>query len=180
MFCLNHLVGTGKVRFVAILGFWATTTGAEAIELVHTTATLSQARSALAGTGVGDKALFAGGRSGFVNNAVVYSDIVDIYDADTDQWTDSNISEARAEMAAATAGNLVFFAGGIGSGGVSATVDIYDADTGLWETASLALARTEVAATTVGNLVFFAGGKTSSGSSGYSDLVDVYDTGTGE
>jgi hypothetical protein len=152
--------------------------------LVHDTDTLSQARLGLSATAVGNKAFFAGGQVSEGNN---FSDVVDIYDADTGLWSTETLSGARFRMAATTVGNKAFFAGGYGTSvddqfiNFRDTVDIYDADTGLWSRGTLSQGRDSLAATTVGSKVIFAGGHycTFSGGDYESDVVDIYDTDTG-
>ena len=149
-------------------------------------ATLSQARTALAATTVGSKALFAGGcgagavatagsRTCGAGGSVV--DTVDIYDSSTDTWSAARLSVPRRDMAAASTGTKAFFAGGwTGTGEVSAVVDIYDAATGIWSTDVLVEPRRNLATTSVGTKVLFAGGF---GVNVRSRQVDIYDTATG-
>ena len=167
------LIGCGVlIAALAISG------GARSGEYDHTTAILSQGRSNIAATSVGDVAIFAGGTRHPLSNG--YSDVVDFYDADSGAWTAGSLSVARTDAAAASIGDLAFIAGGLGEGGVSDVVDIYDASTGNWATTALSVPRTHVQATTVGNLVLFAGGQTGeTHDSPKSDVVDIYDAGTG-
>ncbi|MFD3003006.1 kelch repeat-containing protein [Pontibacter toksunensis] len=91
------------------------------------------------------------------------------------------LSEARAGMAVAAAGNKIVFAGAALSGaGVngygSARVDIYDIVTDTWSTAQLSEARSDIAAVAAGNKIFFAGGRLGDGA--FDELfstVDIYD-----
>jgi hypothetical protein len=71
------------------------------------TASLSQPRSQLAATSVGNLALFAGG---FAES--IYSDRVDIYNSLDDTWTTANLSQPRRILAATTVGQLALFGGG--------------------------------------------------------------------
>ena len=88
--------------------------------------TLDNARSNIAATSVGNLAIFAGGKD---DNG--YSDVVDIYNADTGEWTRGNwLSEARSYFTATSVGNLAIFAGGYGDNGYSNVVDIYNAISG--------------------------------------------------
>ena len=137
------------------------------------TATLSEARGALAVTTVGDKAMFAGGISSFV----VAHDVVDIYDDSTGTWSTATLSEARWGVAATTVGTKAMFAGGGGGGVDFDVIDIYDDATGMWSTATLSEARYLLAATTVGTKAMFVGGNRSS--PGSSDVVDIYDDSLG-
>ncbi|MCP3919045.1 MAG: hypothetical protein GY711_26165 [bacterium] len=143
------------------------------------TDTLSQARGDLAGTSVGQYAIFAGGResTGGPFNANL-SDVVDIYDSSTGQWTTSTLSHPRNDLAAASAGGRAFFAGGrdythplIGT----ERVDIYEPATNTWTTSSLSRRRWHIAATSVGDLVLFGGGSITDTAA---STVDIYDTQT--
>ena len=103
--------------------------------LTHETAMLAQGRGFIAATSVGNKALFAGGRT---TQSKSFSDVVDIYDADTGSWSTAWLLEARSFMAATCVGDKAFFAGG-GNGSDTCTdvVDIFDATSGTWTTDSL-------------------------------------------
>ena len=79
-----------------------------ASDFIHETDQLSQARNLLSATTVGNKAIFAGGYSSVVGS----SDVVDIYDADSDTWSTYQLSQSRSNMGATTVGNIAFFAGG--------------------------------------------------------------------
>src|SRR5437660_1529990 len=59
------------------------------------TATLSEARGVSATVAVGTQVLFAGG----VRGPGAYSNVVDIYDALTDQWTTASLSEPESVRA---------------------------------------------------------------------------------
>jgi hypothetical protein len=83
------------------------------------------------------------------------------------------LSESRASLAAAGAGNKVFFAGGLGNNGASKTVDIYDIPSNTWTTALLSEARGSLAGAAAGNKILFAGGF--SDINGVSKTVDIYD-----
>ncbi|MCX6023590.1 MAG: YCF48-related protein, partial [Chloroflexi bacterium] len=138
--------------------------------ITWSTATLTQARANLAVTTVGDKALFAGGRTD-----TGYSAAVDIYTNATGLWSTAVLSQARYDLAAVTAGSKALFGGGW-TGADSNVVDIYDNQTGAWSTATLSQARWNLAAAKVGGKALFAGGSTASA---YSNVVDIYDSNTG-
>ena len=74
---------------------------------------------------MGSEVLFAGGRTAGGG----FSNVVDIYDAATATWSTAALSQAREDIATASVGNKVFFAGGdYLSGGTwidSNVVDIY-------------------------------------------------------
>ena len=80
-----------------------------------------------------------------------------------------------AAVTAVTAGNKIFFVGGVGPGFYGTTrVDIYDASTNTWSLSDLpSPASTVYSYAVVGNKVFFATGTP------YGGKVDVYDTSTG-
>ncbi|NEQ64451.1 MAG: hypothetical protein F6K21_02915 [Symploca sp. SIO2D2] len=137
--------------------------------------TLSQARSDLAATTVGNLAIFAGGRRG--NNS--WSDVVDVFRYDGNgniervEHHGITLSQARDRLAATTVGNLAIFAGGNNSN----VVDVfrYDGNGNIERVEhhglTLSEPRDRLAATTVGNLAIFAGGN---GKDGRSDVVDVF------
>lgn len=73
-------------------------------------ASLSVARADMTVAAAGNKIVFAGGLIGAGNYDI--TDVVDIYDAATDQWTTARLSEKRRLMKAITVGTKIFFAGG--------------------------------------------------------------------
>lgn len=143
---------------------------------IHTTASLSQGRSSPVAATAGNKAIFAGGKPASGSSR---SNVVDIYDVVTGEWSTATLSQARTALAAAAIGKKVFIAGGLLSGecGYSDVVDIYDIGTNVWSTDSLSQARGSLAATAVGNKLLVAGGLACLGSWQLkSDVVDIYDT----
>jgi hypothetical protein len=137
------------------------------------TAQLSEARSFMGATSVGNVALFAGGdRSRSGTDA---SDVVDLFNVVTGAWSTARLSVARIYVAAASVGNVSLFAGGLGTGGgVTDVVDLFNVATGAWTTARLSVARgSPTGATSVGNVALFAGGQIESGSSNVVDLFNV-------
>ncbi len=143
------------------------------------TAQLSQGRIGLAAGSAGGKVFFAGGFTARVDGVTIPSDVVDIYDTSTGEWSTARLSVARWELAAASVGSRIFFGGGSVVGGGSNVVDIYDTATGVWSTASLSVARRRLAAGSADGRVFFAGG-VPSGSSNSTTLVEIFDIATGE
>ena len=95
------------------------------------------------------------------------------------------LSINRSNVAMATAGNKIFFAGGNlqitpDITPLSSRVDIYDISTKKWSTTELSEARCDIGAVAVGNKILFAGGanKWYGGAWGYiflSTRVDIYD-----
>ena len=126
--------------------------------LTRTTPTpLSEARSNLAATTVGNYALFGGGYGGG------YSSTVDAYDTSLTRTTPTPLSKDRSDLAATTVGNYALFGGGSGS-----TVDAYDTSLTRTIPTPLSKYRSNLAATTVGNYALFGGGSTSG------STVDAY------
>ena len=89
------------------------------------------------------------------------------------------LSRARVGMSVVSAGNKIFFAGGLGvsSRGHSSRVDIYDLNTQAWTTAELCIGRSDMATAVNGNKVFFAGGEIGDGTIPV-DSVDIYNLST--
>ena len=123
-----------------------------------------------------NKIFMAGG--GFWGDDI-YTNRVDIYDASDNTWSITSLSEYRSASTGVSAGNKVFFAGGLsfGNGGEywSNTVDIYDNATNTWSTGSLSEGRGYVSAVAAGNKVYFAGGQKNNGQLLASDRIDEYD-----
>lgn len=88
---------------------------------------ISEPRSALAATSVGNLALFAGGIFGTTVSAVV-----DIYNSSSGVWSTATLSQARNKLAATSVSGLALFAGGLGSTAASAVVDIFDYFSNSW------------------------------------------------
>jgi hypothetical protein len=129
---------------------------------------------------LGHQHFFAGGY--YFNRHGVYtaSDIVDIYDDSTDQWSSARLSLGRFDPTVAAVGGKVIFAGGYASKGhgnpvALGTVDMYDAVTGKWSTTTLAQPRAFGGVETVGNVALLYGGEQNLNASTGSSLVDVYD-----
>ncbi len=134
---------------------------------------LSVARQGLVAASLTDAAVFAGGSWTEADGKTYHvSSAVDIFDALTNTWTTSNLSEARSNLAGIGLGNLAFFAGGLNEDALySNIVDVYDFDTDQWSTLYLSEARYGLTAAVLGNQVFFAGGF---GLNGYSNTIDIF------
>jgi N-acetylneuraminic acid mutarotase len=90
-----------------------------------------------------------------------------------------NLSQTRSDIAVASAGNKIVFAGGSISPGVySSRVDIYDISSNSWATAELSQARAGVAKVVLDKKIYFAGGELAVNSRMYSSRVDIYNTET--
>ena len=84
-----------------------------------------------------------------------------------------NLSIARYDMATVSAGNKVFFAGGVAASGKTSRVDIYDITSQTWSTAQLSIPRSEIGAVAAGGKVFFAGGYSTTGATSRVDIFDL-------
>ena len=89
------------------------------------------------------------------------------------------LSQARTDMAVASTGNKIVFAGGLqvlnNSWGPSSRVDIYDITANTWSTAELCSERYGgIGAASSGNKIFFGGGEYGDGTWPV-DSVDIYD-----
>lgn len=147
------------------------------------TAHLSVARADVCAVVVGSKVLFAGGYTPTLNadpELGEVSNVVDIYDLKTGQWSTSTLPQPRSGLSAAVVGDTVVFSGGMTDQGVedapngeSNVVEIYHASTGHWTTATLAEARSFETVLRAGNRVLIGGG----GNNGYiTGVIDVLDT----
>jgi hypothetical protein len=143
------------------------------------TAELSQARTGVAAASAGNKVFFAGGCSLDGGLCQTPSALVDVYDASTNIWSTTSLSEARIGLAAASVGDKGLFSGGYTFSGFTSTVNIYNSTSNSWTISSLSEAREGIAATTLGTKTFFGGGTVSFGNTqAYSNRVDIYDNST--
>ncbi|GLV55921.1 hypothetical protein KDH_27650 [Dictyobacter sp. S3.2.2.5] len=147
------------------------------VQAVTSSSGLSQGRSDLAATTVGNLAIFVGG----YNSGVGFSAAVDIYNSTTGQWSSAQLSKPRTWLAATALGNLAFFVGGQGADyQPSNTIDIYNINTRQWSSATLSQPRLQLAATATNNQAFFAGGLNNNASGNLSDVVDIFSTSTAQ
>jgi hypothetical protein len=103
-----------------------------------TTARLSRPRDGLAAISAEAKVFFGGGQESYGQFLLKPSNIVDIYDINTDSWTVDTLSEPRTSMAAASIDTKVFFIGGYNRDGMpSKIIDIYDINTQTWSSDTL-------------------------------------------
>ena len=124
----------------------------------------------------GSKLFVAGG----LHDANQATDVVDIYDTLTKQWTVAQLSQSRFAISMVSKDGVVLFAGGgdFSLAPIKAydVVDIYHTQSNSWTTAKLSLARAGMGSTVAGNKAFFAGGEVNSGA--VTDRVDIYDFST--
>lgn len=118
---------------------------------------------------------FAGGAYYIDNFNTLPSNRIDIFNANTNTWSQANLSVPRYQMTSVSlqSKGLSFFAGGVNSKEID-VVDIYNAYNNSWTTAKLSIARDSLASTSLESqgLVFFAGGDDAYGNT-YS-IIDVY------
>jgi hypothetical protein len=88
--------------------------------------------------------------------------------------TAGTLSQARSDIAVASAGNKIVFAGGA----ISSRVDIFDITTNSWTTAELSQGRKRIATAVLNKKIYFAGGITGETPRYFSSRVDIYDTET--
>ncbi|MFT4541144.1 MAG: hypothetical protein ACI841_001522 [Planctomycetota bacterium] len=167
---------------LAVVDIYDSTIGPPDDSNAWSVTSLSQARSSLAATSVGGKALFAGGATD-INLPRLAT--VDIYDSnagppqDVNAWTVTALSQARASLSAESVGSVAIFASGErGALGLTDRVDIYDSLSDSWSIAQLSQSRLvgDNASTTIGSRAYFAGGQLITNT--LSDVIDVYDAQT--
>ena len=183
------LFAGGKSTVSGVSTFYSTVDIYDVTNQNWSIATLSEARTDIAVTTAGSKIFFAGGRSWNPSGQFRYYSTVDIYDAVSNTWSVSTLSETRSAIAAATIGNKVFFAGGSTMHDINwagqdnqptSKVDIYDLSTQTWSTAALSEARSNISVASLQNRIYFAGGSSPDPNSlGVSNRIDIYDNLTG-
>jgi hypothetical protein len=104
---------------------------------------------------------------------------VEIYNAVTETWSYSLLSQARSWPAGLAHNGHIFFAGGMfwSTGQATSRVDIWNNETAQWTTAELSVPRLSTSAVGIGNKAMFAGGVSLTQSY---DVVDIYDFTTGQ
>ncbi|HAQ37051.1 MAG TPA: hypothetical protein DCQ58_00955 [Saprospirales bacterium] len=149
---------------------------------VWSTDELSVSRFGAASASIGDLIMFAGGSSldGAVGTEVI-SDVIDIYNVKTKQWSTAKLSIPRLFAAGVTVGDKVLFAGGQNLDQTLDRVDIYNATTNEWSIDSLSVARgfqdNDQNAAVVCGKAFFVGGVFRFPTYAIDDhnVVDIYD-----
>jgi len=144
--------------------------------------TLSQRRNGFVIASSGNKILFAGG---FDPSSGEPSSRVDIFDISSQNWSTAVLSVPRYDIATATVGYKVFFAGGYNGddilGKTYSTVDIYDASANTWSVESMSRPVGGRAAAVLNNKIFLAGGDECSGSPcfpSFPSIIDIFDPGS--
>ena len=103
----NYLPGTGSYAASDVVDIYNSNTNE------WTTAGLPQAREGMSATSSGNLAFFAGGDTQSTTAVGNYSDMVNIFNVNTDQWSVAELSQSRFGIASAAVGDLVMFAGGL-------------------------------------------------------------------
>lgn len=120
-----------------------------------------------------NKVFFAGGHIHISPGSLDYTDLIDIYDTETNTWSIDNLSIPRCFIGGVAAGGKIYFAGGAtGEQAVTNRIDIYNMETGEWTIDSLSEARAFIAAIAYGDKIYFAGG--SKPYNVTSTLIEVY------
>ena len=122
-------------------------------------ATLSEAKTSITATSIGNKIIFAGGDY-FGWQPV--SNTIDIYDAGTNNWTTSTLSEARTNISAFSIDNKAFFVGGRTGFNTpqSKKIDIYDHTTNSWSVKEMDFFINDAPAVVLDNRAFLFSGST--------------------
>jgi hypothetical protein len=145
----------------------------------ETVTTLSQARKWLFTESVNGITVFAGGTVDGTNAVST----VDIYNANTDTWTETTLDVPRdmnsyATKSAGRIGSKIFIPGGRNNNAVVYNnIDVYDTDTGEWTMnfATLGEPRSLIATAYSERYIFFASGFDGTNCSGYVDLYDSHE-----
>lgn len=144
---------------------------------------LSVPRSRLAGVGVDNTIIFAGGNNSYATNPVYstiawsYYSTVDIYNAYSLAHHTATLSEPRAYLSAATCNNKAWFIGGKNSIRFSDRIDVYDPQGNSWSQLNMPRTRGHGGAAAAGNIIFIGGGQNETGNL---RIVDVYNVITNE
>ncbi len=122
--------------------------------------TLSQQRKVSAVATIANKIFFAGGTTPSTSPGPHFSSRVDILDINTGSWNTAELSQPRWGLAAVTASDKVFFAGGTATTPAvrqTSRIDVFDALSGSWSVVELPQPG-HFSSIAVGAKVFFAGG----------------------
>jgi hypothetical protein len=147
--------------------------------------TLVSGRFDAAAAVLGGKVIFAGGYFYQSEGGQSLSKDVDIYDADTGQWSSGTMPLESGADELAVVGDKAIFSTETGfRRAVDQPLQIYDASTGQWSTSPInqpPLGSGGISAVAVGHYALFAGGATADARRVRRDnLVDVYDDSTGQ
>jgi autotransporter-associated beta strand protein len=161
---------------VFFAGEWASNGASTNVDIYNmangnwSTANLSQARSSLAATTVGNQVFFAGGYTGGTQAA---SSVVDIYNTTTGAWSTATLPVGGAPSQTTSVGSKLFFAGVSTQNSATSVIDTYDTSNGNWSVANLSAVRDGFLATSVGNMAMFVGGSDDNTGAALSNM-DVY------
>jgi hypothetical protein len=96
---------------------------------------LTQPRSELAATSVGNLVLFGGGQT----NGIQPSNVVDIFNSTSQTWNNTTLSQARSHLAASSIREIVAFGGGWDGSTIYSVVDMLNVTSNIWFTLNLNL-----------------------------------------
>ena len=117
---------------------------------------LSIARYDLAGTSVGDYALFAGGYNNNFDDK--FRSTVDSYNSSLVHGIPADLNDGRTQLSVTSIGNYALFGGGSNTEQNILIVDTYNSSLSKGTATDLSVARTNISATSVGSYAIFAGG----------------------
>jgi len=103
--------------------------------------------------------------------------IIDIFDPGSNAWSSTQLSEGREGLSAVSAGDKIYFAGGL-TGNLINThkIDIYNGKSATWSYGALTQARGNMASISIGNKIIFAGGSVNYNPN--SNRVEIIDANT--
>lgn len=157
-------------------------------DYTQTYGTLSEARAYMASVSSEEKAFFIGGKT--IYSKIIYGKIIDgfssnmdIYDAESNQWSVVQMPRERAYAGAAISGGKIYIAGGQNAEGLFVlpfynnlkSVDIYDIESNEWFESETPHEHPYGVAIALDGKVYVAGGDGKQNNS-----VDIYNTFTGE
>lgn len=143
---------------------------------------LSEPRFGVASASIGNLVMFAGGVNWTgESGSEKFTDVIDIYNVETKEWTKSKLSIPRLFAAAVTIDDKIIFAGGEGMNGPVNRVDIYNHVTGVWTIDSISTARAfednDQSVAVVCDKAYFVGGmyRTANEYKVDFNIIDIYD-----
>jgi hypothetical protein len=143
--------------------FFSPSIGSDVVDIYHadtgqlSTAHLSLGRLTISVVNVGTKVLFAGGyKSRYYFGGTDPTNVVDVYDTQTGQWSTATLSSARGDLTGVVVGTKAIFAGG----SYENRFDVYDAATNTWSSGTIPASGVVNNGVAVGNKALFTDGTT--------------------
>ena len=137
---------------------------------------ISEARTQLVGAALGNLIIFGGGFDPNGNTDGHSSDVIDIYNTSTGQWSVSHMSTAAGWTQSAVQGTKMFFSGLHNVPGPTAAVDVYDICSNTWSKLFLTDLRERPGVGAAGGKVLIAGGELNL-SNPFVKIVDIFNLG---